>query len=180
MWTLIGFVQESTLSGPKETGTNALGFTVELWFPDLYPQAVMYALFDTDQTHSFRANLIKKGGWDRPGPTGSPAASSRLMAAWDQIFDAVAASRVFLAVPRNTPSAVQDPSPVQTKVETSSGGIWIFSSRPLSRNTRWIVSRAYRHRDRTLAWCVPLELKKGTHPFVILSKDNAKLLHSLV
>ncbi len=137
---------------------ETLSFSTELQFSDTYPQAVMYALFDSDPRDSFRSNLAKYG-WEQPSAAAdAETRSGRLMAAWDGLFDSVPGSRICVAVPQDVPRFLKDPVTGKQTVQFTASLICIASDSPLpSEQTKWLVSRAHSHRGRPGSLVHPCE-----------------------
>ena len=159
---------------------DTLSFSTELQFPDTYPQAAMYALFDSDPRDSFRSNLAKHGQEQPLASADAATRSGQLMAAWDRMFDSVPGSHMYVAVPQDVPRFLNDPVTGKQTVQFTVSRISITSDSPLpSEQTKWVVSRAHSHRGRPLAWCILVKLNKLERPRIVLNAENAMTLESI-
>ena len=88
------------------SGFHGLSFSVELDFPELYPQAIMYSLFDLDPRTSFKDNLRVVQSRSSPAEEDDVSRRARLSVAWDMFFDHVAGNQVYVAAPKDIPKQV--------------------------------------------------------------------------
>jgi hypothetical protein len=151
---------------------HGLGFSVELDYPELYPQAVMYSLFDADPRPTFKDNLHVVQSHSSLVEKDDVLRRARLLVAWDMFFDHVAGNRVYLAGPKDKVKQVRDPTTGESKFEMTSTGIYISSTRPLAATTKWIISRSHSHKDKAIAWALPVGLASGSHSTIVLTKQN--------
>ena len=54
----------------------------------------------------------------------------------------------------------------------TSTGIFISSTRPPATKVKWIISRSHSHKDKAIAWALPVGLSPGSHPTIVLTKQN--------
>ena len=160
----------SDASGSAEKGF--LAFTAFLNFPGLYPQAVMYALFDEDPRPSVSKLVGQLLGALSAEAQRSPRAF-HLHAAWNRLFDEVHASRVELIVPMATPTLVIDPQTGQKVFQVTSSGVYVSSDRSGSPLKRWLVSRSCMYENHPVVWCIPIEVTPGSPQRILLTKENA-------
>ena len=156
-----------------------LSCSVDLLFPETFPQAVLYAVFDNEPLTNFRANLAERG-WNQIASTKDETTRSiQLMAIWDQMFDHVPGSSMGVAAPRDTPRLIIDPSTGKKTVEMSTSSLYIKSNMPSQGRTKWIVSRAHSHRGTPMAWCIPVSIGRNEATKISFAPENARTLESI-
>ncbi len=150
---------------------------------DLFPPAVLFSVFDFDPRPKFRSSLMTMPEklWEGASvPEGIDPVimkQARLMAVWDLVFREIPGDRVSLLY--------------QTRVEGLTGGgenekprarfrvqvVSVGSEEPASQ--RWLVTKATRHRERPVCWCVPVDVGKGKSTDITLTVQNMTDLESV-
>jgi hypothetical protein len=154
------------------------GFATELRFPELYPQAVMYAIFDSDPRPSLGKHLEDVDKLLHAVTDKSQQRGILLHIAWDRIFDDVRASRLNLATPPDIPRHTTDPETGMITVEVTKTVVSISGSPPGSVVKNWLVSRSCMYKNKPIVWCIPVEIRPGSPQKVLLTETNAIDLES--
>ena len=176
------------------TRSYGLSFSVHLDFPDLYPQAVMYSIFESDPKPTLRDNVSLVASRSPLSKDDAVSKAAILQVAWDMFFAKITGNNVYMAAPPDTPKPVGGPNTGDENVEGTYTGIYISSveakvtssgetvSSPKAPSTarRWIVSRSHNHRGKPIAWSIAIDLAPGKHPIFVLSKQNSIDLSSEV
>ena len=162
---------------PGATPKSFRAFSAELDFPDLYPQAVMYAVFDSDP----RLDLPKRVEALRNLYAKAKQEVDKgvlVSVAWDRAFDQIHGNQIYLAAPRDQVKKVIDETG-ETLFRASRTTVSIVGEEPQATTKKWLVSRSCMHENRPIAWCLPLELSAERPQTVVLTESGGIDLSAL-
>jgi hypothetical protein len=155
-----------------------MGFIAELDFPELYPQAVMYAVFDSDPRISFGQNY-EDTMRTQTTQNLDTSRSTMLHISWDKPFAETSGIHIFLVVPKETGGIQFEPSTGKMQFDSTHLKIALDGKRNGALGKRWLVTRSIFHENGLIAWCMPFELIHGADVKLILTKENAINLESI-
>jgi hypothetical protein len=146
--------------------------SVELRFPELFPQAVMYAVVEWDA----RPTYIEYVGKLENGYVAANLQVSKsllLCTAWDKLFDKVSGAHIYVAVPMAIPKITIDPVSGQKNIEVKSTTIIISDDGVSQMHHRWLISRAFEFNGKAIAWYLPIEGKPEARNRIVLTEETA-------
>lgn len=128
--------------------------------PNLVPQAVQFAIFDTDPVPAFQASLKKLKTYHQAELERAEGEKKRnqirrsfLEVHWNMGFRAITGDRVNLLI--------SAPDVTQSIVANSKQG------------KKWLVTKTRYLNKELICWCVPFEVKAGEKNEIVVSEQNA-------
>ncbi|RPH36658.1 hypothetical protein EHM92_04120 [bacterium] len=152
-------------------------------FEDLFPPAVLFAVFESDPRPKFKDHLTKILGELEKQASASSAADlqdvkqARLSASWDWVFREIPGDQVGLLLPVHGQVTGASRSHAEGQPLARVYSIVIGSTSP--PGTKWLVTRATRYKQRPVCWCLPINVQKGKVSEVSLSRGNMTELETL-
>ena len=146
--------------------------------PSLDPQAVQFALFDSDPIDQYRKALLANRDRLRREIAAEPDSMQReilrkaqMITTWDGLFRTITGDEVYLLVPS-----------LSKTNESLSRALVVSSNSPAGR--KWLTTKIAHCDDAPTCWCLPINTEIGKSVEIELQKENVfeigKLYHDLV
>ena len=158
--------------------SEGYSLSVKLRLAQLFPQAVMFTLFDHDPHAEYVGNLKALVSL-MPGKDQVEAQATRCRVAWDQLFHKVAGNNLHLATPDEIPKMTSDPKTGKMMISATTTRMHILTNEDSTVYTCWVVTRTALYNGKPIAWCIPVQINKGSMREILLEEPNLIDLMSL-
>lgn len=141
--------------------------------PDMDPEAVQFAILDSDPIENYRKALVenrdrfRKTIEDETDPNKlTLLKTTQMTTMWDQLFKATTGDKVYLLVPS------------RTKTNQSLARTFLISSNePAGR--KWLTTKVAYRDGRPTCWCIKVDTEIGKEVHVELRNENTVSLNQL-
>ncbi len=137
-----------------------------LKMPDLDPEAVQFAVFDSDPIQSYRKSLgqnherFRKTLEAEPDPNRrNLLKTSEVTTTWDQMFKATTGDQIYLLTPSQS-----------KKNESLARTVLISSNAPAGR--KWLTTKVAYRGQTPICWCIEVDTAIGKEVQVELRREN--------
>ncbi len=156
---------------------EAWGLSPRLEVPNLFPPAVMFTVRDSDPRPAFKTTLQKMFETRSQKRLETPASltsemmrQATLRAAWDSVFHDIPGDRIGLLIQTVAPPANSAANP------NLGYTVGIMSTGPSGK--KWLVTRATEFHEKSVCWCIPVEVAGGKKMEIVLTVENMITLES--
>ena len=138
-----------------------------LHMPELHPEAVQFAMFESDPIEDYRKILIQSRDRFRRELRDEEDSKQRellkraqMTGTWDGLFKSIAGDRVYLLVPS------------RSRTNESLTRVTVISSNS-PEGRKWLTTKIGCRDNMPTCWCIPVETAIGNSVQVELRNENA-------
>jgi hypothetical protein len=150
--------------------------------PKLFPPAVLFSLFDSDPLEKYKEALerlsqraLDKQADPPPGVDPQIFQQSKLIVAWDTVFQEIPGNKVGLLY--------QNPEQSRGSGDADKQGggqmVWVGIMSNAPAGPKWFVTRAAQLGGQPVCWCIRIDVEKGKTSEVVLTAENMTVLGAL-
>ncbi len=141
--------------------------------PDLDPDAVQFAVLDSDPIQSFRKSLVQNRETFRKTLEAEPdpnrrnlLKTSQVTTTWDQLFKATTGDQIYLLTPSQS-----------KRNQSLARTLLISSNAPAGR--KWVTTKVAYRDQQPICWCIEVDTAIGREIQVELRSENSVHLKQL-
>ena len=150
----------------KNWNDNTWQIQPELTMPELDPEVVQYALFESDPIEEYRSSLVRNRdklrkilGQERDSKQQRRIRVAQIFAAWDRLFKSITGDEVYLLF--SSKGAKNGELMRLTLISSSAPG-----------GRRWLATKTSSGNGAPRCWCIPIETVVGQRMKIELRKEN--------